>query len=71
MVSQQESQFLPLNSVAPASWTTRAPLCLGRQGKALDPGGIQSTIDDCLLSDDVLAMQQHQLPNPQPKAESP
>ena len=64
MVSQQESQFLPLNSVAPASGRPDRPSALVVQGKALDPGGIQSTIDDCLLSDDVLAMQQHQLPEP-------
>ena len=62
MVSQQESQFLPLNSVAAASGRPERPSALVVQGKALDPGGIQSTIDDCLLSDDVLAMQQHQLP---------
>ena len=62
MVSQQESQFLPLNSVAPASGRPKRPSALVVQGKALDPGGIQSTIDDCLLSDDVLAMQQYQLP---------
>lgn len=60
MVSQQESQFLPLNSVAPASGRPDRPSALVVQGKALDPGGIQSTIDDCLLSDDVFAMQQHQ-----------
>ena len=60
MVSQQESQFLPLNSVAPASGRPKRPSALVVQGKALDPGGIQSTIDDCLLSDDVLAMQQQQ-----------
>ena len=60
MVSQQESQFLPLNSVAPASGRPNSPSALVVQGKALDPGGIQSTIDDCLLSDDVFAMQQHQ-----------
>ena len=62
MVSQQESQFLPLNSVAAVSGRPKRPSALVVQGKALDPGGIQSTIDDCLLSDDVLAMQQHQLP---------
>ena len=60
MVSQQESQFLPLNSVAPASERPDRPSALVVQGKALDPGGIQSTIDDCLLNDDVFAMQQHQ-----------
>ena len=64
MVSQQESQFLPLNSVAPASGRPERPLPWSSRAKALDPGGIQSTIDDCLLSDDVLAMQQHQLPEP-------
>ena len=62
MVSQQESQFLPLNSVAPASGRPDRPSALVVQGKGLDPAGIQSTIDDCLLSDDVMAMQQNQLP---------
>ena len=36
------------------------------QGKALNPAGIQSTINDCLLSDEVLEMQQQQLRSQQP-----
>ena len=61
MVSQQESQFLPLNNVAPPSGRPDRTSALVVQGKALDPAGIQATIDDCLLNDDVLALQQQQL----------
>ena len=58
MVSQQESQFLPLDGIAPDSERPDRPSALVVQGKALEPRGIQATIDDCLLSDDVLALQQ-------------
>ena len=60
MVSQQESQFLPLNCIT--TQHGRPERCSGLvvQGRALNPLGIQSTIDDCLLTDDVLELQQQQ-----------
>ena len=60
MVSQQSSQFLPLEAVEPPAGRPNRPSHLVVQGRALDPAGIQSTIDDCLLTDDVLEL--HQAP---------
>ena len=60
IVSQQGSQFLPLQAVAPPTGRPKRASELVVQGKALDGIGIQSTIDDCLLSDAVLEM--HQAP---------
>ena len=66
MVSQEGSQFLPLETVEPP--TGRPTRCshLVVQGKALDQVGIQNTISDCLLADEVLEMQQAQLRQQQP-----
>ena len=61
MVSQQSSQFLPLEAVEPPAGRPNRTSHLVVQGRALDPAGIQSTIDDCLLTaDDVLEL--HQAP---------
>ena len=60
MVSQQSSQFLPLEAVEPPAGRPNHTSHLVVQGKALDPTGIQSTIDDCLLTDDALEL--HQAP---------
>ncbi|QNI61371.1 hypothetical protein SynTAK9802_01073 [Synechococcus sp. TAK9802] len=64
MVSQESSQFLPLDATAPPQSRPSRISELVVQGKALNPEGIQSTINDCLLADDVLAMQQQQLQQP-------
>ena len=61
MVSQESSQFLPLDATAPPKGRPSRTSELVVQGKALNPEGIQTTINDCLLADDVLAMQQQQL----------
>lgn len=66
MVSQEGSQFLPLEAVQPPTGRPNRLSHLVVQGKALDPDGMQSTIDDCLLADEVLAMQQAQLRQQQP-----
>ncbi len=66
MVSQQGSQFLPLNSTATPKGRPSRTSELVVQGKALNPPGIQSTINDCLLTDEVLEMQQQQLRSQQP-----
>jgi len=60
MVSQQSSQFLPLEAVEPPAGRPNRTSHLVLEGRALDPAGIQSTIDDCLLTDDVLEL--HQAP---------
>ena len=66
MVSQKGAQFLPLNSTAAPKGRPSRTSELVVQGKALNPAGIQSTINDCLLSDEVLEMQQQQLRSQQP-----
>ena len=66
MVSQQGSQFLPLETIAVPQGRPNRCSVLVVQGRALNPAGIQSTLNDCLLSDDVLDMQQQQLRNQQP-----
>ena len=58
MVSQGSSQFLPLESVAPPEDRPKRCSMLNVQGKALDGSGIQATIADCLLSDEVLELHQ-------------
>ena len=69
MVSQQSSQFLPLETTAPPQGRPDRTSELVVQGKALNPNGIQATINDCLLTDDVLAMQQQQLQQQQPTSQ--
>jgi len=69
MVSQASSQFLPLDATAPPQGRPSRTSELVVQGKALNPEGIQSTINDCLLADDVLAMQQQQLQQQQPTSQ--
>ena len=58
MVSQGGSQFLPLESVAAPDGRPKRCSRLSVQGKALDGSGIQTTIADCLLSDEVLELHQ-------------
>ena len=58
MVSQGGSQFLPLESVAAPDGRPKRCSRLSLQGKALDGSGIQTTIADCLLSDEVLELHQ-------------
>ncbi len=69
MVSQESSQFLPLNTTASPQGRPNRTSQLVVQGKALNPKGIQATINDCLLADDVLAMQQQQLQQQQPTSQ--
>ena len=69
MVSQESSQFLPLNTTASPQGRPNRTSELVVQGKALNPEGIQATINDCLLADDVLAMQQQQLQQQQPTSQ--
>ena len=66
MVSQSGSQFLPLQAVAPPTGRPNRLSHLVIQGKGLIPTGIESTIQDCLLSDDVLELQQAPLRDQQP-----
>ena len=66
MVSQQGSQFLPLEMTSPPKGRPTCTSELVVQGKALNPEGMQATINDCLLADEVLAMQQQQLQQQQP-----
>jgi hypothetical protein len=61
MVSQGSSQFFPLEVVEPLTSRPNRISHLVVQGKALDHAGIKSTINDCLLADNVLEMQQAQL----------
>ena len=65
MVSQQSSQFLPLEAVAAPAGRPNRTSHLVVQGRALNPAGIQSTIVDCLLTDDVLELHQAPLRNRQ------
>lgn len=60
IVSQQGSQFLPLNGVEQPNGRPKRLSALVVQGKALNNSDIQATIQDCLLSDDVLEMHQAQ-----------
>ena len=60
IVSQQNTQFLPLEAVEPPIGRPNRTSHLVVQGRALNPSGIQSTINDCLLTDDVLEL--HQAP---------
>ena len=68
MVSQQGSQFLPLERVEPPHGRPKRSSELVVQGKALNGIGIQTTIDDCLISDDVLEMHQAPMRNQQPES---
>ena len=58
MVSQQGSQFLPLESVAPPTGRPKRTSHLVVQGRDLNSNSIKATIKDCLLSDDVFELQQ-------------
>jgi len=60
IVSQQGSQFLPLEHIEPPHGRSKRLLRLVVQGKALNPKGIRSTIEECLFSDEVLEL--HQAP---------
>ena len=58
MVSQEGSQFLPLQTMAPPDGRPDRLSRLVVQGKDLAPAAIEATITDCLLSDAVLELQQ-------------
>jgi hypothetical protein len=58
MVSQEGSQFLPLQALAPPDGRPERLSRLVVQGKDLDPAAIEVTLADCLLSDAVLELQQ-------------
>ena len=58
MVSQEGSQFLPLQTIAPPDGRPGRLSRLVVQGKELDPAAIEATVADCLLSDAVLELQQ-------------
>ena len=66
MVSQQGAQLLLLSSTSAPNGRPSRTSELVVQGKALNPAGIQSTINDCLPTDEVLEMQQQQLRSQQP-----
>ena len=74
MVSQEGSQFLPLQTIAPPDGRPERLSRLVVQGKDLDPAAIEATLADCLLSDAVLELQQAPLrqrkapPHPSPAA---
>ena len=57
MVSRQGSQFLPLKSMAPSTGRPKRTSHLVVQGKDLNAKGIKTTINDCLLSDEVFELQ--------------
>ncbi|WP_320663874.1 GTP-binding protein [Prochlorococcus sp. MIT 1223] len=61
IVSQQGSQYLPLNGVAPLTGRPERHSEIVIQGKNLDFALIQSTINHCLLDDSVLAYHQASL----------
>ncbi len=65
IVSQQSSQFLPLEAVEPPAGRPNRTSHLVVQGRALNSAGIQSTIVDCVLTDDVLELHQAPLRNRQ------
>ena len=50
MVSQEGSQFLPLQALAPPDGRPERLSRLVVQGKGLDPAAIEVTLTDCLLS---------------------
>ena len=58
IVSQEGTQFQPLERVAPPEGRPQRLSRLVVQGKHLDAAGIEATIADCLLSDAVLELQQ-------------
>ena len=58
MVSQEGSQFLPLQTLTPPEGRPERLSRLVVQGKDLDPAAMEVTLADCLLSDAVLEMQQ-------------
>ncbi|MCP9885073.1 ATPase [Synechococcus sp. ATX 2A4] len=58
IVSQEGTQFLPLERVAPPVGRPQRMSRLVVQGKHLDAAGIEATIADGLLSDAVLELQQ-------------
>lgn len=61
MVSREGSQFLPLEEISTPTGRPKRHSELVVQGKSLKPIAIQATINDCLISDEVLEMQQQQL----------
>ena len=66
--SQEGSQFLPLQTLAPPDSRPERLSGLVVQGTDLDPAAIESTLADCLLSDEVLELQQAPLRRIQPQS---
>jgi hypothetical protein len=58
MVSQEGSQFVPLQTIAPPNGRPDRLTRLVVQGKDLHPAAIEATVADCLLNDAVLELQQ-------------
>ena len=61
-------RFLPLERVEPPHGRPKRSSELVVQGKALNGIGIQTTIDDCLITDDVLEMHQAPMRDQQPES---
>ena len=66
MVSQQGSQFLPLQSLESTTESPNRTSHLVIQGKSLNQVAIKATINDCILGDDSFEPLQAQLMNQQP-----
>ena len=66
ILTQEGSQFLPLDGVEPPNGRPKRSSALVVQGKAINGADIQSTINDCLLNDEVLEMHQAQRRSQQP-----
>jgi len=66
MVSQQGSQFLPLQILESTSEKPIRTSHLVMQGKSLNSVAMKATINDCILDDDSLEPMQLPLMNEQP-----
>ena len=66
MVSQQGSQFLPLQSLELTTESPNRTSHLVIQGKSLNQVAMKATINDCILGDDSFELQQAQLTKQQP-----
>ena len=66
MVTQQGSQFLPLQILESTSGQPTRISHLVMQGKSLNPVAMKATINDCILEDDSLEVMQLPLTKQQP-----
>lgn len=66
MMSQQGSQFFPLQLLEPTSEKPTRTSHLVIQGKSLNPVAMKTTINDCILGDDSFEPMQFPLTNQQP-----